>query len=132
MNEEEFYKLVARWNDAKTALESAKQQESDLREAIISEKFKDSELGTTNLDLGHGYKLKAVIKQTISLDKKEDVEAMLIKLDENVRSRLFKYEWKMSEGEYKKLEDKDRLIVDTVITKKPAKPSLELVAPKEG
>lgn len=131
--------LIMEWNEAKSALDAAKEKESELRKRMVDECFPhnpDSE-GTENLELGEGWKLKTVFKQNRRLGNKNgETDKALTKIEkmgaegEIIADRLVKWEPKLSLSEYKKLPAKMKKIIDDVITTAPGTPTVSLVPPK--
>lgn len=123
-------KIMA-WNEAKKTLDVAKAAEMEMRKAIVGAEFDVSRIGTQNVELGNGWKLKAVVKESYKLDSDADkVEDMLDKLEDWQADRLVKWTPTLSVSEYKKLDAEDKAKVDAVLTVSPSSPTLELVAPK--
>ena len=123
-------KIMA-WNEAKRTLDAAKAAEMEMRKSIVAAEFDTSKVGTQNVELGNGWKLKAVVKESYKLDSDvEKVEDMLDGLEDWQAERLVKWSPTLSVSEYKKLDDEDRAKVDKVLTIAPSSPTLELVAPK--
>lgn len=132
--------LIMAWNNAKMQLEAAKKLEMELRSQVIESEFRNhKEKGTENVELGSGYKLKAVFKLSYSFlnsNKNDEVEKALIKLEKLgaegkfVAERIVRFKPELSVTEYEKLDTKYRKIIDEVIVTKSATPSLELVEPK--
>lgn len=133
--------LLIQWQEAKKTLDAAKEIEMQLRKRVVTEvyNFDENELreGTENVELGNGFKLKAVFKTNYTLNNKDNnVDKMLCKLEaagpegKFVAERLVKFKPELSVAEYKKLDVKMRRIADLVISTKPAAPTLEIVAPK--
>lgn len=123
-------KIMA-WNEAKKTLDAAKAAEMEMRKAIVDAEFDVAHVGTQNVELGNGWKLKAVVKESYKLDKDADkVEDMLDKLEDWQADRLVKWTPTLSVSEYKKLDAEDKAKVDAVLTVSPSSPTLELVAPK--
>ncbi len=129
---------ILQWQEAVKALAVAKEAEAALRNEVIAANFAEhKEEGTENVELGNGYKLKAVFKLSYTLDNKEEgVDKALTKLEKMgaegqfVAERLVRWKPELSVSEYKKLDDKYKKVIDTVLTTKPGLPSLELVEPK--
>lgn len=132
--------LLMQWDAAKVELAKAKALESQLRNEVVRRLYPDVEAdaeGTKNIDLGGGYKVKTVFKQSRRLNNKngEVVEA-LEKIDKMgagakvIAERLVKWEPKLSKSEYDKLPVEIKNIIDKVITMRPATPTVELVKPK--
>jgi len=123
-------------------LAALKAQERELRDEIVAAKFDTDQIGTQNVDLGNGWKLKGVIKQSTDFDltthdgerTKEEamdaIEAALDKLPDWLQDRIAKWTPKLSLTEYKGLDPEHKAIVDKVIVSKPSAPTLTLVEPK--
>jgi hypothetical protein len=129
-------KLIVAWKTAKEELAIAKVAESQLRKLVIETLFPThKEEGTENFELGNGYKVKAVFKQTYSLSADDVVGCLeqMAELDEAGKvyaERLVKFKPELSTSEYKKLPEPYKALIDLILTVKPASPSLELVEPK--
>lgn len=123
------------WIDAQTALAAAKELEASLRTEVIRRRFADQSVGTKNVELGNGYKLKAVFKQNTSV-KTDQVESVLKRIENSgpegafIAERLFKFKPELVKREYDELPAKFRKIVDEIVTTSAATPSLEFVKPK--
>lgn len=119
------------WKDAKRTLDAAKEAEMTMRKAIVEAHFDATKVGTQNIELGQGWKVKAVVKQNYKLDSDaEKVEDVLDTLEDWQAERLVKWSPTLSVSEYKKLSDEDRAAIDKVLTIDFASPTLELIAPK--
>ena len=129
---------ILQWIESANKLSDAKAVELTLRNEVISINFKDhKESGTENVELGNGYKLKAVFKVNYSLNNTYDaVDKALSKLEKAgtegafITERLVKWKPELSIYEYNKLDTKFKKIIDEVIKTSPGTPSLELVEPK--
>lgn len=129
---------LQKWIDAKKALDAAKDLEMQAREAVV-EAFPfdaDKEEGTQNLPLANGWKLKVVKKLNYNLDNTDDkVDKALSAIEKLgpegvfIAERLVKWKPDLSISEYRKLAPKFQNIIDSVLTKKPGAPSLELIDP---
>jgi hypothetical protein len=128
--------LIMRWHAAKQRLDAAKKEEMELRNQVVAMCYADAQEGTHNLDLGSGYKLKAVVKNNYTLADNEAVDAALSKLrkvgneGEFLADRVIGWTPKLSLSEYRELQPQYKAVIDTVLTIKPGAPSLELVEPK--
>lgn len=137
------YKII-KWEAAVKALAVAKEAEAALRKEVLAEAFAfDPEAlreGTENVELGGGYKLKAVFKITRTLNNEnEGVERALAKIEkkggevgELIAERLVRWTPELSMTEYKKLPDNFKSIIDEIVISKPASASLALVVPKSA
>lgn len=122
---------IMAWNAAKDALDVAKAREVELRKHIVGAQFDVNKVGTQNVELGNGYKLRAVVKENYTLSSDvEAVEDVLDTLEEWQAERLVKWSPRLMVSEYKQLDPADRAKIDKVLTIAPAAPTLELVAPK--
>lgn len=122
---------IMAWDEAKKTLERAKAREMELRKHIVGGQFDVEKIGTQNVELGNGWKLKAVVKETFTLSSDVDaVEAMLDGLEDWQADRLVKWSPRLMKKEYDELDAEDKAKVDAVLTIKAASPTLELVAPK--
>lgn len=125
---------IMTWDEAKKTLDRAKAREMELRKAIVDGAFgmyDPEKIGTQNVELGNGWKLKAVVKETFTLSSDNDeVETMLDGLEDWQADRLVKWSPRLMKKEYDELDAEDRAKVDKVLTIKLASPTLELIAPK--
>lgn len=132
---------ILQWQESVKALAAAKDAEAALRREVLTDCFGfDPDAlreGTENVELGNGYKLKAVFKISRNLNNENDaVDKVLSKIEKTgpegqfVAERLVKWKPELSISEYKKLPEKFRKMIDEVVTSKEATPSVELVEPK--
>lgn len=125
---------ILAWDAAKKELDALKDREMKMRKHIVesnSHGFDPTQIGSQNVDLGNGWLLKAVVKQSYKLDTDVDkVEAALGKLEDWQADRLVKWSPTMSVTEYKQLGDAERAAIDAVLTISLASPTLTLVPPK--
>lgn len=121
---------ILAWDEAKEALQQAKEIEAQMRQSIIADYF-GSQVGTQNIELGNGYVLKGVIKQSYNLDKDTDVvDDALDQLPDYISDHIVKWTPRLNMTEYKKLQGKEKAIIDKVIEIKDSMPTLTLVEPK--
>lgn len=124
---------ILAWDAAKKELDALKEREMFMRKHIVNsvEGVDTSVVGTQNVDLGNGWKLKAVIKESYKLDTDADkVEDALDALEDWQADRLVKWTPTMSVSEYKKLDPEAKAAIDAVLTVSMASPTLSLVPPK--
>lgn len=121
---------VTAQQEAKHNATAWQNQERALRAAIVAKQFNVDKTGTQKIDLENGRTLKAVIIHNMSLPKRPEIDACIKKMDQAVAGRLFKWKAELSVSEYKKLDEKQRKIVNTIITTKPGSHTLEVVEPK--
>ena len=133
-----FAKLIGEWKEAKEALNKLRAKENELRKQVVSMAFakSDNREGTFNRDLENNWKLKVTFKQNRTLVK-EGLDVALGKMSAIspegalLAKRVVKFKPELVVGEYKKLPNELRNIIDAVVTTKPGLPELELVAPKD-
>ena len=129
--------LIVRWKRSQTDAKVATARELEYRNAVIARKFgNDKTDGTKNIELGKGWKLKAVFKTSYNPnDDKVDetLEAMRKASPEGVvyANRIFSFKASLKLSEYKQLPAQFKALIDAIITTKPAQPSLELVGPDD-
>lgn len=125
---------ILTWDATQKQLAQLKAQEMDMRKIIIesgSQGIDANQIGTQNVDLGNGYKLKAVIKETFTLDTDtEKVNDILDTFEDWQADRLVKWSARLMKKEYDELTPEQRTKLDGVLTIKMAAPSLTLVCPK--
>ena len=134
--------LIIEWRKAQAALNAAKEAEAALRASVVSTFFPteaaatDAE-GTRNVELGNGWKLKAVFKINRTLNNKDDAtDKALAKIEKlGAEGKLWAdlmVTWKpeLSKRDYDRAPDKYKKILAEVLTEKPGTPSVELVEPK--
>lgn len=131
--------LIQQWQSAKEQMAALKELENDLRNAVLNRRFANKPNGyegTVNQDLGRGWKLKAVFKNTLSVKDVDSLHGVLDRMENEspegklLAERLVKWKPSVSVSEYKQLDEKYRQLIDTVIEIKPSQATLELVAPK--
>lgn len=126
--------LLNAWEAAKDALDAAKALEARLRTAAIAAIYPDGiDEGANTVELADGVKLTATGRINYTLDKDSDkVEKALDKLEKSgpegklIADRLVSWKPTLAVGEYKKLDDKFRKVIDTVLTTSEGTPSLAL------
>ena len=131
--------LILAWKESQKELARIKKEEMELRNKVIAVIFNpspDAE-GTQNFDLGNNYKLKAVFKQSYSLQNKDgQLDKAIARMEklgdeaEYIIDRLIKWKPELSISEYKNLPNAYCKILESALTIKPSAPSLELVEPK--
>ena len=130
--------MIQDWLKAKEELEQSKEREMQLRKAVLKENFdfeEDDREGTQNVELGLGYKLKAVFTLRRTLDK-EGIQVILDKMESDspegtlLAERLVNWKPELVKREYDALPTKFKKMVDRVVSSKPGTPSLSLIEPK--
>jgi len=138
--------LLLLWNEKKKAIETAKEEEMELRKYIVKREFPKAQEGTNNKELGEGYKLKAVVKFNYTLADNDTVEKCLDHIaalgneGSFIADRLVSWKPNFLKTEYNELlERKDKGderaikilgIVEQMLTITEAAPTLDIVEPK--
>lgn len=136
--------MLVEWQASKEALEKAKELEMQLRKQVVDFAFDpNKQSGTENVELGNGYKLKAVktlrygfIKNAENKLDKAAIDKALAKIEKDgavgelIAERLVKWTPDLSLSEYKLLNEKHKAIIDSVIVTTEGSPTLEIVEPK--
>ena len=124
------------WFEMKQMLERAKEAESKLRDELVTELFSaDKDAGSETIEIANGYALKATKKLDYKLNNKNgEVEALIAVIGHDAvrEMKLIRWEPKLSETAYKNADPQTQKLFDGCLTIKPAKPSLEIVPPKEA
>jgi hypothetical protein len=137
-------RLLMIWQDAQVKLAAAKEIEMEARKIAVDFCFdQNKEKGTENIELGNGYKAKAVKKLNFGFIKTEEgkvnkfaIEKALQKIEKDgeagelIAERLVKWTPDLSMTEYNLLTEKHKKIIDEVIVVTPGSPTLEIVPPK--
>lgn len=145
MNEDQ---LLLLWVDKKKAIETAKEEEMELRKYIVKREFPKAEEGTNSKELGNGYVLKAAIKYNYNLADNDTVEDCLNKITKIgnhgsfVADRLVSWKPSFLLTEYRSLvEDKEKGdktaaeildVVATMLTITEGAPTLEIKEPRKA
>jgi len=138
--------LLMLWDNKKKAIETAKEEEIDLRKYIVGREFPKKAEGTNTKELGNGYQLKAMIKYNYNLADNDTVEEKLNKISSLgnmgpfIADRLVSWKPSFLLTEYRQLcEDEakgDKFaknvlnIVNEMLIITEAAPSLNIVEPK--
>lgn len=131
----ELLALLKQWSEAKAEVAAICApiiaKEMKLRKQLFAMAFPAPTEGTNNVDLPHGWKVKATYK----LDRKIDEASLpavletLRKLDV-VADALVRYKPEIDTKAYKALSEPNRAVFDSCLTIKPASPTIELIPPK--
>lgn len=133
--------LVLQWREAQAALRDLKVKESVLRDAVLKAVFKDETTpgqvlaGTSKVEIGYGYGLKAGFTLTYKIKKAADdtynnVVIALGSLPRQIAEKLVRWTPDLSMSVYKTLTPEQRTIIDTVLEIKQGSSSLEMIEPK--
>jgi len=139
--------LLMRWDALKQAVEAAKEQEMELRKYIVTRAFPNADEGTNTIELGEGYKLKAVVRYTYKLADNKTVTDVLQKIGklgnegEFVADRLVSWTPNFLKSEFTKLQEEASegskfaadtiLLINEMLTISNAAPTLDIVEPKK-
>lgn len=127
---EKIGNLLARWQKASQILAQMKEEEMSLRKEIFSLAFPHAKEGTNTMPLENGWKLVAVHKINRTLDVAAFDNARQSMADIGIDPReLIKYSPELVTGEYNKLSEDQKQLVDFCLTSKPGAPSLTLKPP---
>jgi hypothetical protein len=143
MNEDQ---LLLLWEQKKRAIETAKEEELELRKYIVKREFPKPNEGMNTKELGQGYQLKAAIKYNYNLADNDTVEACLEKISamgnagSAIADRLVSWKPNFLLTEYRQLcEDKEKgskfadeclKVIGEMLTITEAAPTLEIKEPK--
>lgn len=137
--------MLQRWQQAKAILEAAKNDERELRDAVVDFVFpkETRKAGMNNHELGNGYVLKFgnTTNYSFGENSNETIEAVMDEIEAigNVGAvlvdRLVKTKYEPSMTEYKALGDTNderaiKKAFDKIFTTKPGAPALEIKEPK--
>lgn len=129
-------KVLAQWEESKSALEIAKENEMTQRKQVVAFAFDpEKKKGTERIELANGYELKSVKKlnYNVNQDTVNDALDKIEALDEQgkfIVERIIKWKAELSVSEYNDLDERYRKIIDEVITTSDGAPTLEIVPPK--
>lgn len=131
LNAEQLH-LLQSWNESKLALKQWQEKESALRLEVVKTIFNASDDGTQTREMPNGWKVKVTNKLDYNLDNKEgEVVALCAQIGDDWAKRLIRWTPELAVGAYKKLDVETQKIFDGCLTIKPAKPTVELVPPKQ-
>ena len=137
MNKDE---LLQAWHIAKSNAVKAVELERTLRIQIAKDLFgydeDELQTGTKSVAIGNGYKAKIGFTVTEKLDQARVSEAIselnAMGVPAQIVGATIKYKAELSKTGYKMLDQLGKDVVDSITTKKPGMPSLEIVSPKVG
>lgn len=127
--------LIMFWKKTKEEADQKKEFEMTLRKEVVKRLFPNKSEGTNTIELGNGYQLKCVIKQSYKIDNK-NVDSILDEIAKAgnegsfIAERLVTWSASLSLTEYRELDPKYKLIFDKVLTINDAAPVLEIREPK--
>lgn len=138
--------LLMKHIELKRAIETAKEQEMELRKYIVNRAFPAKHEGMNTKELGAGYQLKAAVKYNYNLADNDTVEATLEKLSNMgpsgsaIADRLVSWKPNFLLTEYRQLcEDKEKgsqfaqtalSVINEMLTITEGAPTLEVKEPK--
>jgi hypothetical protein len=123
--------LLQEWNEAKEQLKHWQQKESELRDTLVKGLFDSSKTeGTDTLILSGEWKLKVTRKLSYNLSNANDgLVNILQTLPSVITQNLIRWKPDLNLSLFRKLDEPMRNLFTPVLTIKPSKPSLELIAP---
>lgn len=122
---------IAAWNMLAEQLRELRAAESALRDEIVSELCPDPKEGTHKFDIsskGHVIKVSQNYTRKVDADK---IKQVATKLPRGIGKQLFKNKPSLVKKVYDELPQKYRKIVDDCLTIAPAKPTMQIVEPKD-
>jgi hypothetical protein len=126
---EQAFEQLQVWYGLQQQLANLRNTEFVQRGRMASFYFTDPNEGTNRIDLGGGFDLKLDYKINRNVDEAalltvtaEQAKALALPMD-----KLFKWKPELSVTEYRKLNDKQREFVDSLLDIKPGSPSLSIV-----
>ena len=129
----EYLDLLKQWAKAQLKLALAKGLESELRAKIYLYSFDDPTEGTNSKPLANGYLLKAKLPIDRKVDESQidSVRKLLAKAGGSLDA-VVRFKPELNVAVYKALPEKQKEIVDTMVTAEPGMPQLEIVLPKKA
>lgn len=135
--------LIAHWHKTQGLAATWKQKEVGIREEVVRRLFAEKPTGTHNYDLGKGYILKCVKKETYTPIVKKTLpdDVTITEALQKIRTlgnegsfiadRIVKWKPELSLTEFKQAPDNIKNLILDAIVIKPAMPTLEVVEPKK-
>lgn len=128
--------ILMAWREKQAQLKTLSAEEKLLREEAIAASFAAPEIGTNTLELGNGYKLKATLKQNVTVQKNENGDyshiPQVCQLIGESGNYLFKWKPELDRKVYDSLTHEEQLIVNRFITFTDGTPALEIIEPPKG
>lgn len=121
---------IMKWNETQAQMKKLVDLERRMRAEVIETCFADPKKGTNTLELGGGWKLKAILGTEDKLDVNL-YELISTKLSAETIASCVKFTPSLIAAGYKSLNEAEKTILNEAVVTKPKSPSLELVAPKE-
>lgn len=125
----DYMEALARLEYLKGSIATMQEEEKALRQALFAGTFPNPKEGVNNYELPDGTIVKGTYKLNRTIDKDRLAKTKL-ELPPGVLKAIFKIETKLVDGQYKKLPDEQRAIVDQVLVVKPGLPALEIIRPE--
>lgn len=125
----EFNKLLTAWREAKAALDSAKEVELTLRNALIEKHFKDEKQNSRTLHIDNGGKLTYTRAKSYKVHK-DGLDDVLAELEEAEKAML---SWKpqLDTKVYNSMSAKSRKKLEGVLELKYGQPQLKFSEEKK-
>lgn len=124
--------LSAAWFTAKETLDAAKAAELELRLKVVKEFFPNGlSKGVNNCPIDNGFVLKGTGTVNFKIDEaKVPVVLKMVKEKFKVNVDVFKTKIELKTGDYGKLPDDIKSVIDEALTITPGTPQLEIAKPK--
>lgn len=128
--------LIMQWHNACQRLDAVKKEELEFRKLILYNIFNHNpaELRKTTdkLILGRGWELKAGFTVSYKLNKDfRETLTQIAQINAFLAGSLVVFEPKLSPTDYEKLQNPQiKALADSIVTPKPAMPTLKLIGPK--
>lgn len=129
-NAEDMGVTLEEWYKLKVQLDSLKLKELTLRKAIHEFYFPDAEEGTSSIDIGGGFVLKAVTKYNYRIDEGA-LEAVKPKLEDLGVAPPVRYKIELDTKPYRALKGEAEEVFGEALIIKPGTPTLSIVKPKK-
>lgn len=123
----DYFETLERWQELQAVIPKLQAEEKALREGLFKGTFPNPEEGVNKKELPDGRVLKGTHKLYRNVQERELPN---LKLSPKLKEKLFKKKHSLVTGQYRKLDDKTRKQVDSVLIIKPGLPTLEIVEPK--
>lgn len=131
--------LLLAWDNVKKQLDALKEEELSLRKQIGKLEFDGCVAGTNRVELGNGYKLKAVISYNYKITKNEKatppdyshLPAIFAKLSTATAQEIIRWKPELNESLYKKLNKEEQEICNEFLLITDGAPQMSIEEPKK-
>lgn len=134
----EVDRLIAQWQQARQAYDTAKAEEYRLRSFLVASLFDQRKTeGTETIVISHGFKLKAIKSMRYCFVSAHHASEAVITLAERfgmegqfIANRLVKWCPEFVVSEWRRMTPEQQAIIVPHITVREASPQLQLIEPK--